>query len=51
MSERTKDRLLSQYLIFRAVGVRISDSFQAVIDRIQNERAAGMVARKQEARA
>lgn len=51
MSERTKDKLLSQYLIFRAVGVRISDRFQSVIDKIQNERAAGMVARKQGARA
>jgi len=51
MSERTKDQLISRYIILKATGVRISDSFQNIVDKIQNERAAGTVARYQGARA
>lgn len=51
MSESMKDKLYAKYIILKAAGVRISESFQAVIDKIESERAAATVARHQEARA
>ena len=51
MSETTKNRIIARYIILKAAGVKISASFQSVVDRINNERAAVTVARYQGARA
>lgn len=51
MSERTKDQIVARYIILKAAGVKISDSFQNIVDKIQNERAAGTVAKFQGAKA
>lgn len=51
MSETTKDRIIARYIILKAAGVRISESFQAVIDKIESERNAATVAKYQGVRA
>lgn len=51
MSERTKDQIVSRYIILKAAGVKISASFQAIVDTIQNERNAATVAKFQGAKA
>ena len=51
MSETTKNRIIARYIILKAAGVKISASFQAVVDTIQNERNAATVAKYQGARA
>lgn len=45
MSERQKNKLLAVYLIYVTAGMRISDSLKRAVERIENERAAAIVAR------
>lgn len=47
MSERQKTRLLAVYLILVNAGIRISESMQQAVNRIEQERAAAIVARVQ----
>lgn len=51
MSETTKNRIIARYIILKAAGVRISESFQAIVDKINNERNAATVAKFQGAKA
>jgi len=45
MSERQKNRIMALFLIYSNAGMRISDSLKRAVERIENERAAAIVAR------
>ena len=45
MSERQKNKLLAVYLILTNAGISVSDGLRKAIEKIENERAAAIVAR------
>ena len=45
MSERTKNRILAVYLIWKTAGLQVSDSMEKTVADIERERTARAVAR------